>query len=447
MSRKPIKGKSLAEVNPELIKQWHPKKNGDLTPWDVTYGTARKVWWQCYNNSNHEFIARIDLRNHGRNCPYCTGQKVLKEESFGVMCPELLLDWNYDKNSFSPYEVTQNSGRKIWWNCSVNNNHNWQSSIDNRRKGKGCPYCSGNKTDESNSLHFKNPTLSKEWHPTLNGELKPSDVTEKSEKIAWWKCPNGEDHEWKTKISHRSNGSGCPICKNLKIVDSNSLGVLNNNLAKEWHPTKNGALSPFDVGLGTHKKVWWKCPKGEDHEWKASIVSRMDRNCPFCTLTPQSRQELLITFELKQFFDIDPKGFKTRVQGKLWSIDIYLPELNLGIEFDGSYWHKDKSDLDKLKTEQLNSEGFQIMRIREEPLKPITKIDVISKRPFNPKQVTNDVLNHIIQAYELDSERGQKISKYIKQKSIQNEKALDEYVEIILYEKSEKKRIRTTTVL
>ena len=36
------------------------------------------------------------------------------------------------------------------------------------------------------------------------------------------------------------------------------------------------------------------------------------------------------------------------------------------------------------------------------------------------------------------------LGKYIKQKSIENEKALDEYVEIILYEKSEKKRIRTT---
>ena len=36
MSKKPPKGKSLAEVNPELAKQWHPTKNGDLTPFDIT---------------------------------------------------------------------------------------------------------------------------------------------------------------------------------------------------------------------------------------------------------------------------------------------------------------------------------------------------------------------------------------------------------------------------
>ena len=445
MARKPQKGKSLAEVNPELTKQWHPTKNGDLTPWDVTFGSARKVWWQCTSNSKHIFNARIDLRNHGRNCPYCAGQKVLKEESFGAVCTELLSEWNYKKNTISPYELTQNSGKKIWWECLVNKKHTWQSSIDNRRKGKGCPYCSGNKTDESNSLIFKNPELSKEWHPTLNGKLTPFDVTEKSDRIVWWQCPKGKDHEWKTKISHRSNGSGCPVCKNLKIVASNSLGTLNENLAKEWHPTKNGTLSPFDVGLGTHKKVWWKCSKGEDHEWKASIVSRIDRNCPFCTLTPQSRQELQITFELKQFFDINPKGFKTRVNGKLWSIDIYIPEVNLGIEFDGSYWHKDKRDFDKLKTEILREVGFQIMRIREEPLKPITEIDIVSKRPFDAKKVTNEILHHIIDSYAISSKKVALIKEYLRKRSLQNEEGLDDYIDLILEEKSKNKQKRTTT--
>jgi len=36
MARKPPKGKSLAELNPKLAKQWHTSKNGDLTPFNVT---------------------------------------------------------------------------------------------------------------------------------------------------------------------------------------------------------------------------------------------------------------------------------------------------------------------------------------------------------------------------------------------------------------------------
>ena len=37
----------------------------------------------------------------------------------------------------------------------------------------------------------------------------------------------------------------------------------------------------------------------------------------------------------------------------LRAIDIFIPKLNLCIEFDGSYWHKDKRDIDKIKSEML----------------------------------------------------------------------------------------------
>ena len=36
---------SLEEYAPDLAKQWHPTKNGDLKPMDVTYGSKKKVWW------------------------------------------------------------------------------------------------------------------------------------------------------------------------------------------------------------------------------------------------------------------------------------------------------------------------------------------------------------------------------------------------------------------
>ena len=41
----------------------------------------------------------------------------------------------------------------------------------------------------------------------------------------------------------------------------------NSELAKEWHPTKNGSLTPADLTLGSNKRVWWICSKG--HEWQA----------------------------------------------------------------------------------------------------------------------------------------------------------------------------------
>ena len=211
-------------------------------------------------------------------------------------------------------------------------------------------------------------------------------------------------------------------------------------LANQWHPTKNGDLTPFDVGGGTNKKVWWKCDKGDDHEWITSASGRSGkRGCPFCTLTPQSKQELIITFELMKLFkNIDPKGLKTRLEGKLRAIDIYIPKLNLCIEFDGSYWHKDKRDIDKIKSEMLFEEGYKLIRVREEPLKKIYDSDVISKQPYNGKQVTNDILSMILSIFELDDKLVSKIKAYQSKDGLQNEKGLEKYIDIILTEKAEK---------
>ena len=130
------------------------------------------------------------------------------------------------------------------------------------------------KPKKGKSLAEVNPELAKQWHPTKNGGLTPFDFSQGSEKRIWWKCNKGDDHEWESTIGNRSQGTNCPICVGQKVVRSNCLATTNSGLAKEWHPTKNGDLTPFDVTSGSKKKVWWKCNKGDDHEWEANIASR-----------------------------------------------------------------------------------------------------------------------------------------------------------------------------
>jgi len=438
----------LATLNPKLAKEWHPTKNADLTPYDVGEGTGEKVWWKCDKGDDHVWRTTVSDRSNGRGCPICSGHKLVLSNSLATVVPDLAKEWHPTKNgNLTPYDVSKGSEKKVWWKCDKGVDHEWRVSTNSRSsRGSGCPICVNQKVVLSNCLATLNPKVAKEWHPTKNGDITPYDVGDKSGKEVWWKCDKGDDHEWQVSINNRSQGKGCPVCANLKVVLSNCLATLNPKVAKEWHPTKNGDITPYDVGEGARKKVWWKCNKGDDHEWEAHIYHRSNGiGCPYCTLTPQSKQELTITFELIKFFKINPKGFKTRVKGKLWTIDTYISELNLGIEFDGSYWHKDKRTLDKLKTEKLENDGFKIMRIREEPLKAITDIDVISIIPFNAKKVTNDILKHILDVYSLDKKRVQKIEKYILKEEIQNEKGLDAYIDLILEEKSKKKRESTTT--
>jgi hypothetical protein len=141
---------------------------------------------------------------------------------------------------------------------------------------------------------------------------------------------------------------------------------------------------------------------------------------------------------MKLFRNIDPKGLKTKLEGSLRAIDIFIPKLNLCIEFDGSYWHKGQEEIDKIKSEMLFDKGFKVIRVREEPLPKTHDNDVISKIPYNGKQVTNDILSMIMSIFELDAKLVSKIKEYQSKDGLQNEKGLDRYIDKILTEKAEK---------
>jgi hypothetical protein len=510
---KVVNSNCLATINPLISKEWHPSKNGDLTPNDVTLGSGKKVWWKCDKADDHEWYAQIASRIKGRNCPMCSGNIVVRSNSLGSTHPELTKEWHKEKNrKVTPFDVRYGSNRKVWWMCDVADDHIYEMEITSKATQKqGCPMCSGNRVVKSNCLASTHPDISKQWHPTLNGDLTPNDFVRGSNKKVWWKCdvendhiwiasiknrskfnqgcgvcsgrvvvpstslknnyPNiskqwhptknksfspekiykgtnksfwwkcnvADDHIWKSRVADRIDGHNCPMCSGNIVVRSNSLGSTHPELTKEWHKEKNRKVTPFDVSYGSGRKVWWQCSKDNNHEWQAQISNRIVTGCPYCDLTPQSKQELTITFELiKLFKNIDPKGLKTRLEGRLRAIDIYIPKLNLCIEFDGSYWHKDKRDIDKIKSEMLFEEGFKLIRVREEPLEKIYDTDVISKKPYNGKQVTNDILSMILSIFELDPKLVSKIKDYQSKDGLQNEKGLEKYIDKILTEKAEK---------
>ena len=136
------------------------------------------------------------------------------------------------------------------------------------------------KLTDSYNLQEINPRLSKEWHPTKNGELTPKDVTPSSARKEWWICD--KKHVWFARIDNRAHGTGCPYCSGNAVCRDNCLQTKNPEIARQWHPAKNGKLTPNDISPGCNKKVWWQCEK--EHEWQAIVKSRVKgAGCPFCT--------------------------------------------------------------------------------------------------------------------------------------------------------------------
>lgn len=137
----------LQTTNPTLAAEWNYKLNGTLIPSEILPNSNKKVWWKC--SKGHEWQATLNHRTQGRGCPYCSSRALKKGfNDLLTVNPELAKEWNYERNSgMAPDDVTSSSGKKVWWKCAMG--HEWESTINNRSKGKGCPECAKQKRKKS----------------------------------------------------------------------------------------------------------------------------------------------------------------------------------------------------------------------------------------------------------------------------------------------------------
>lgn len=271
----------------------------------------------------------------------------------------MLKMWDYSKNTISPNEISYGSPRDCWFigNCG----HSWESSPVEIRRGRGCPYCHGLKVLRGfNDLGSKDPEIAAEWHPTKNGNLTPYDVTYGSKQQVWWlgKC----GHEWKSQINNRRNTPGCPICIGRRIVPGiNDLASENPDIAKEWHPTKNGELTPDRIASHSNKAVWWLGVCG--HEWRAQPNDRVNGSgCPVCKMERStSFEEKAIAHYLSKLTVVEESAHPLKSRKEL---DIYLPELRVAVEYDGEAYHR-SVEKDLRKNKECEESGIRLIRIRE----------------------------------------------------------------------------------
>lgn len=132
-----------------------------------------------------------------------------------------------------------------------------------------------------------------------NGELTPKQVGYGSQIAVWWYLPyidpvTGKKFEfsWKTSINARTNrDTGCPYLSNAALYSGfNDLQTRYPEIASEWHPDKNGSLTPDQVMPWDSRSVWWyliytdsKTGKTHKFEWKCAIKHRVatGSGCPY----------------------------------------------------------------------------------------------------------------------------------------------------------------------
>lgn len=403
--------KSLWKLNPKLAKEWDYDKNHGLTPKDVTTGSKKKVYWICKKKS-HSWRAVIYSRNKGRGCPYCTNRKVCLDNCLATVNPKLAAEWHPTKNGkFTPFKVLPSAKRKSWWKCSKCG-HDYPATINHRATGYGCPACSGRIASERNSIAAIRPDLAKIWHPFKNKKLTPENVSVFSDKEIWWQCSQG--HEWKKSANRQSRINGCPYCNRQLPSPEFNLPTQNPKLAAEWDKQKNGDLTPQDVLPFSNRKVWWQCPR--KHSYPSTVANRNNGNgCPKCNANT-SRNEIRTLAEIRAIFS-DAK--KVMIDKK--EIDVFIPGLNIGIEYDGYYYHKNMIKRDKEKNEVLKKNGITLFRVREGKLPRISDNDILLKgNELEVKDVIK-LLKKILAKVKLPKQYKILIEDYIKKGKFQNE--------------------------
>ena len=267
----------LASVRPDIAKEWHPTKNGKLTPSEVTVGSGKKVWWRC--QYGHEWLADIKGRtSHNLNCPKCSGSgtslseqgvayyleqicKVEQRKKFNgqeidVYLPEYRIGVEYDGQF---YHTDEKKNKEIYKNKKV-------ADI-------GIVLIRIKESDKNfiadNIIYFKEDSLGNNYAWALNQLCQMLATLTGNRQFGLLRIDIDDD-----------------IVKIRQRIDlyhkEKSLLAMNPRIAKEWHPEKNGILTPEMFYEKSSVKVWWKCALG--HEWQANISSRTfrDDGCPFC---------------------------------------------------------------------------------------------------------------------------------------------------------------------
>lgn len=296
----------------------------------VTRGSKKKLQCQC----EHGHVWEVSPAHlvQGRKCPYCAHKKAYPGETdLATTRPDLAAQL-VDKSL--AYDLMEFSNKKVEWQCDVG--HVWTASVASRAAGCGCPVCSGRKVQAGvNDLATTHPDVTKMLvNPRLAAEL-----TAGSNKVVEWHCEHG--HVWTASPNEVTRGHGCAVCAGMQVhVGMTDLWTTHPEIAAELADPNDG----YEVTYGSKKKVKWVCRDNPSHVYEQAVQNHVlgHAGCPVCwaeSSSSKGEQELCAYVEELVGADVVKRNDRTLLGGR--EVDIYIPSLNIAIEYNGTYWHSD----------------------------------------------------------------------------------------------------------
>ena len=248
----------------------------------------------------------------------------------------------------------------------------WQTP-GNHLAGNRCPECF------SNSKFSKKDELFKKFKNIHNDKFQYDFDSFKGINFKMkMKCVYHNFNFEQTPNSHLK-GSCCPKCRYEKTANKN------RNIRSEVILKFNDKYN-FEYDYSKFEYTHYQTPgimicKKHGEFMKSAASHLLGSSCNKCSLSSISKTEShLFNFILK-YIDCNQSNRKII---KPYEIDIYIPDLKIGIEYNGLYWHSElykENNYHLDKTELANSKGVSLIQIFEDEW--ITKQEIVESRLLN----------------------------------------------------------------
>lgn len=396
--------KQVSEINPniEVIGMYN--------------GYHSKILHRCKIDSCEWFAQPANILNN-EGCPMCGRVSTIKKQRHTHK--EYVSKLSTLNPNISVIEEYINCNTKILHQC-LKCGHIWDISPSSALSGHGCPICAGN-SKKTNFDYVKELSV-------VNPNIGAIDTYINAKTSIMHKC-RIDGYEWMAKPLNTLRGKGCPMCSGQIVAPGyNDLATKYPHLTDEWDYTLNTNILPTEVSYGSNISVWWKC--GEcGKSYKSKISNRVYNNssCPRCN-KKSSVAEIQVYYYIKKYFSDAIHNFHDK-EHNITELDVYIPSLNIGIEYDGERWHRD-IHRDKIKDNICSNLGIKLFRIREINCPEYDSNCIFIHLNKHSKSDLENVIENILRACgiekpEVDFKRDHiEIHNLIFRKKIQNSLAL-----------------------
>lgn len=341
-----------------LLAAEYSKDN--IQPLESVFAKSNKKYvWD--GPCGHSWTDSPNHRTSGRGCPICSGRQLLVGfNDFATKKPELAKHFSASSKN-SPNEILASSTKEITVACPRCGDERNMAAYK-----LTSPFCRGCGQKRAKIKYERSLAALRPEIATLVSKKSPytaSEVSEFSVKKLLWDCQAG--HTYPMAVNNKTFGNqGCPVCNNQMVISGiNDFKTLYPDLAAIVSP--NSLIRPETVGATGNKKLLFECES--DHQWEAGVKNVVKGSrCGRCSyISGASKGEK----ELANF--IESAGYKIirndRVALSGLEIDVYLPEFNLGIEYNGDYWHKTEKGMvrDRKKKAMAKAKEIKLIYVWE----------------------------------------------------------------------------------